>query len=550
MSDYWQMLRLDLHKLVNYFVEVRRTPKKLVSYFLFLAWLMLLLLPSLKNRSRMTFNLSPGALEMVLGVYVLFLSGVLFSVAFSSLKKLSYKFSMGDVNLLFPSPLEPNRILFWSLLKKIPLTFLQSVLPVLLLTPTLLNLGLRGTGIAYVYASIVLFALLISPLSFLIFLLSVRYRKVAFVRAVLAVSAAWLVGSWLWQAGQSPTIQGLLTGYLAPGFWNFPVIGWVLQLAHAAFWGAGSSTGVVLVWALVFLAGVNFLVYRLAKDYYEDVLDYAALVEDRRERKRKGTLNLEGLTKLQRHKKVVVKGYYVESKAFLFKEIVHYRRTGFNEYLGYATVLAVLAGLAVGAFALKTGMGVWPGFFMMNGIVVYLQLLRGAQGPLGAELSLPYFYTLPGTFLRKTLAVNLLPTLRFTLNVLLLNLSYALLVGLSHVSGPGGPPPGIQPWLTGVFFALVVASVYFEQGNTIVLGHVLLPSDLDRKIFYPLFIFVQILVVLIPAGLVGGVFWLVTRSTVLAVVGIIGANLGMGILLLFLSGRIFGYVEMREFGAD
>ena len=36
----------------------------------------------------------------------------------------------------------------------------------------------------------------------------------------------------------------------------------------------------------------------------------------------------------------------------------------------------------------------------------------------------------------------------------------------------------------------------------------------------------------------------------LAALGIIGANIGMGALLLFLSDRIFGYIEMREFGAE
>ncbi len=146
-------------------------------------------------------------------------------------------------------------------------------------------------------------------------------------------------------------------------------------------------------------AGMELKLWR----HYE-VLDYAVKMEDIREKKRSGTLNkLELASRLGfRKNKVVVRGNYPASWAFLFKQVVYYRRTGFNEFLGYLTPISVLVGIAAGIiFVNKNGMGILQGFLTINGVIVYLLLLRGIQSPVGSELSFPYIYTLPGTFSRK-----------------------------------------------------------------------------------------------------------------------------------------------------
>jgi hypothetical protein len=544
MSDYLIMLRFDILKLKNYFLEVRRTPKKLVSYVLFLGWLFLFIGPGLMNRANRSFNLTSQTIEGILGIYTLIIIVVICVSALSAQKKLFYKFSMGDVNLLFPSPLEPNRILFWSMLKKIPQTFFQCVLPVIILTPTLLNMGLTRTDFFYVYFSIVMFALSISPLSFLVFLLSVRYQKVILVRSLIIGAIIWLSGNWLWQVGKDFTPLSLLSGFLAPGVWHFPVIGWVVQLTYAAFFGANPATYIALGLLLLTIVIINLLVYRSASDYYEDVIDYAAKVENIREKKRSGSFNKFELVSPSRvtrvnKKKVVIRGNYPASRAFLFKQLVHYRRSSLNEYVGYLTPIAVIAGVAAGwVFANKTGMDILEGFLIINGVIVYLLMFRGIQSPVGLELSFPYIYTLPGTFLGKIAAINLLPTLRFAVNILLVNLSYAFMFG-----------GATAPW-TAVFISLIVVCIYIEQSNIMVLSYLLLPSSLDRKLFYPLAVFIQLLSVLIPSALGGGLLFLFSHSVLLAGLGIMLANIGVGVLFLVLSEKIVCHIEMREFSND
>jgi len=94
---------------------------------------------------------------------------------------------------------------------------------------------------------------------------------------------------------------------------------------------------------------------------------------------------------------------------------------------------------------------------------------------------------------------------------------------------------------------MIVITVYFALSNSVILGNVLLPSSLDRKIFYPLLLILQILVIVIPAGVIGGILYLIFRSELAFELGIIVANVGVAFLLLGFSGKLFSYLEMREF---
>ncbi|WP_425804111.1 putative ABC exporter domain-containing protein [Desulfitobacterium sp. Sab5] len=553
MHDYQVLLRYDLIKLKNYFVEIRHNPKKLVGYFLFLAWVILVMMPSILGRRGQKMNELPiNIQEYILGGYSLVIIVLLFLAFFSALNRLSYSFQMGDVNLLFPSPLEPNRILFWSLIKKIPGTLAKAILPLLFLTPTLFNIGLKTQGIILVYLSIVSAALIVTPLSFLVFLFSVRYGQRVWVSLMLFVSALWMAGSWLWVVRKHLFSLGVLLGYRAGGVSNFPILGWIIQLASAAFFGITFWTWLALCGIILTLFLVNIALFKLAEDYYEDVEGYTETMANIREAKRKGKVqglywgrtaeNSESKLRWRRfiRRNVIVQGNYPEGWAFLYKQMVKYSRTSITPYFGFVTFLSGLAGILYGLIALHKGTeSVFFLLYGMNGVIAYLMFFRTFAGPTSEELSLPYIYTLPGTFLKKGLAINILPTLRFILNILLLNLSYLLIVQRIYSSA--------SLWFGALFSLLLVTSFYFAQSNTLILGYVILPSSLERKLFYPLLIFSEVLLIGVPAFVIAGIVGLLTKNIWATGTAVIVSNIGVGFLILLLSDTIFSHLEMREY---
>jgi hypothetical protein len=552
MYDYAILLRYDALKLKNYILEIRRNPKKLVSYFLFFAWIALIMFPAIKNNGHRQFNVTAGTAQIILAVYALFTGFIMFSSFFSSLRKLSYSFQMGDVNLLFPSPLEPNRILLWSLIKKIPLDMLTTCFPALFLTPTMFRMGLNIEGVLLAYLSLLSLALFLNPVSFLIFLVSARYQKEYWVRGILLFSVVWLLFSWLKYTQWDIFSLNVLLGYQAPGILNFPLFGWILQLARAAFFGVApvAYTAFLLVALTAIVA--NLLVFTLARDYYEDVINLAERLETIRASKRDGKMqgffttilsnsDQPGLwTRFLKRKRVKVERRFPGSWAFMFNQVVKYRRTGINEYVGYLAPLSVITGFVTGFIALHNGQaGDYGLLYAQNGILAYLLFLRSFSGPLSEELALPYIYTLPGTFFQKVLAVNTLPTLRFGLNIFLLNLSFAMIV-YSQTKDAG-------VFIQAVLLSLLVTSLYLEQSNIIALAHVLLPSSIDRKFYYPLLLMLELLLIGIPALIAGGLAAWLTHSEWFAEIAVLAVNTAMGIVLLLFSGKIFSCLEMREF---
>jgi hypothetical protein len=553
MHDYVVLLRYDALKIKNYILEIRRNPKKLVSYFLFTAWIVLIIFPTVKHSGQREFTITSDTANIILAVYALFTGFIMFLTFFSSLRKLSYSFQMGDVNLLFTSPLEPNRILLWSLMKKIPLNMVTTCFPALFLTPTMFNMGFNTKGVLLVYLSLLSLGLLLTPVSFLIFLVSARYQKERWVRGILLFSVVWLLFSWLKHAQWDIFSLNVLLGYQAPGILNFPLFGWILQLAGAAFFGAGPVAYTAFSLAALTALAANLLVFTLARDYYEDVTEYAERMETIHAAKRSGKMqgifapiqsnNVKtGLwTRFLYRKPVRVERRFPGGWAFMFNQVVKYRRTGINEYVGYLAPLSVITGLVTGFIALHNGQAESHCLlYAQNGIIAYILLfMLSSSSPLSIELALPYIYTLPGTFFQKVLAVSSLPTLRFSLNVFLLNLSYAMIVHL-HTKDAG-------IFMQAVLLSLLTTSLYLEQSNIIALAHVLLPSSIDRKFFYPLILMVELLLIGIPALIAGGLAAWLTQSKWITEIAVFAVNTAMGIVLMLFSGKIFLCLEMREF---
>jgi len=116
--------------------------------------------------------------------------------------------------------------------------------------------------------------------------------------------------------------------------------------------------------------------------------------------------------------------------------------------------------------------------------------------------------------------------LRFALNILLLNLSYAFVLGIDAA-----------PWSTAVLISLIVVSIYIEQGNMVVLSYVFLPTSLERKLFYPLLLFIQLLLVLIPSAIVGGTIFLWSHNEVFVGLGILVRTSGLVACFCFYQKR-------------
>lgn len=279
---------------------------------------------------------------------------------------------------------------------------------------------------------------------------------------------------------------------------------------------------------LALLSIVIFFSYWLADDYYEDVL---GATEKRAQRKRqKQGLEKKQFTMFHRKGKVSVQKIGTGPWALLWRARVEYSRTDLHPYFSLLTVAALAVGLIVGYFISQSAEKAIP-VYVVNGVAAYIIFIFTASQSRFDQWSKPYIYLIPGSPLQKIIAVNMLDIIRMTINIFVLNA--AVFVWLKT-----------SPLIMAVMILFVI-SFYVLNLSASFIMRVIFPDAVDHKNLFPLFLMLQILLLLFP-GLIGGaVLAFVFRTPLAFFQGVVLTNLVTITILLVIGNKAFAYLEWR-----
>jgi hypothetical protein len=529
MNEFILLAKRDSWIIANHFLEIRHNPKRLGIYIFYFIWIGALVFNTvLRYRNPTGIQAQLGA--QIIGAGFVGLAAVffLYSLYRSTLESSTF-FTMGDVHLLFPTPVSPKKVLLYSMVKQSLSHFFLYSFFILALMPLILNVTkVNLQYIPYLYLGFVSLLLVIAPLNFLIFAVGSRYGlKRPLQQATLVLIAVFLLylAGFIIAAGD--LLQGLLQGLNAPWLSYLPVIGWGKVIFMTAVTGYSAWSIAALVLQFLFLAGCIILSYRTADDYYEDTLKATAQRALRRKQKA-GMKKKTGFSPSFSKKNLSVKKMGSGPWAFLWRSKVEYSRSDFHPYLGFWTFIFLLAGIAVGFFATKDAGGL-TAVYTTNGIVAYLIFIFSASNAAQHELAKPYIFLVPASNLLKIIGSNLADILRMGANILALNIPLGILLKV--------PLP--------IIIIMIMFSVSFHILNlgATFLIRIIFPHALDQKALYPLFLMLQILLLLLPGAVVGGTLAFVFQNPALVFAGIAVVNLIIIGILLLLSEKLFARLE-------
>ncbi len=529
MNEFKLLAKRDGWIVANHFLEIKQNPKRLGVYLLYLIWIgSLVFNVVLRYRNPVGIQAQLGSQIIGAGFVGLVAAFFLYSLYRSTLESSTF-FTMGDVHLLFPTPVSPKKVLLYSMVKQsLSHIFLYSFL-ILALMPLILNITqIDLQYLPFMYLGFVSLFLVIAPLNFLVFAVGSKYklrrRLQQGIFALIVIFILYLAGYII---ATGDLLQGLLQGLNAPWFDYLPVIGWSKVVFMTAVTGYSTSSIVGLVLQLLFLTCCIALSYYTADDYYEDTLK--ATAQRARRRKQKA-----GVEKTQRFsfpfskKSLTVKKTGCGPWAFFWRSKVEYSRSDFHPYLGFWTLIYLLAGIAVGVFAAKGAEGL-TAVYTTNGIIAYIIFIFSASNATQHELTKPYIFLIPGSNPLKIISSNLTDILRMGANILALNIPLGILLKVP-----------LQIIVIMIIFGM---SFYILNLNANFLIRIIFPSALDQRALFPLFLMLQILLLLLPGAIVGGILAFVFQNPALVFAGIAIANsIIIGVLLL-LSNRIFAGLE-------
>ena len=529
MNEFKLLLKRDVWIIANHFLEIRRNPKRLGVYLLYLVWLGALIFNVvLRHRNPVEIQAHLG--NQIVGAGFAGLAAIffLYSLYRGTLESSTF-FTMGDVHLLFPTPVSPKKILLYSMVKQsLTHIFLYSFL-ILALMPLILNITqIDMQYFSFMYLGFVSLFLVIAPLNFLVFAVGSKYGLhrllQQFILALAAIFVLYLAG---YVIAAKDLVQGLLWGLNAPWFSYLPVIGWSKVVFMTAVTGYSALSIIGLFLQLLFLAGCIALSYSTADDYYEDTLQATAQRALRRKQKA-GEAKTQRFSLSLGKKNLAVKKVGSGPWAFFWRSKVEYSRSDLHPYLGFWTLIFLLAGAAVGIFTAQGAEGL-TAVYTTNGIIAYIIFIFSASNAAQHELAKPYIFLVPGSNLLKIISSNLADILRMSANILALNIPLGILLQV--------------PLQIIVIMILFDLSFYTLNLSANFLIRTLFPHALDQKTLFPLFLMLQVLLLLLPGAIVGGILGFVFQSAALVFAGITLVNFIIIGVLLLLSNKIFARLE-------
>lgn len=518
------LIYLTLVKLKNQVKSIFKTPSKLI-YAIFLI-VMFALVAFSKNE---TAGAAPRSISELTAILAIFYTFMFIMVFVNGSASNTPMFTLSDVTLLFPSPLSPNKILFYGLFRQLGVSLLLGFF--LLFQYSWLNslYGISYGGLLLVIFGYALTLFLAQLCAMAVYTRTSgkenagrTVRLCAYGAAVLYVLAAvfacrepllaLLNGSQDYETALSAgasffsTLPGLL----------FPVSGWCAGMAGALFTGDYTLLILLLVLTLALTSVLILLIIKAKGNYYEDAIQSAETAQSAITAQKEGQLGEAVPKHVKVGKTGLGKGW--GSSAIYYKHKVENRRSGVFFLSNMSLLFAVIIiGFSVFMRAMDDGEGgMLIGVFAMG---AYMQLFSTALGRFNRELTKPYIYLIPEPPLKKLLYAIEESFLSDCLEAVVIFIPVGLILSASPLD------------IAFCILARISFALLFTAGNILVER---VFGTVSSKVLIFFFYFLVLMLMAVPGIAVG-----IALSFLTPLPGYVGAFLGMSLLNLLVSLLVF-----------
>ncbi|MCI9256625.1 putative ABC exporter domain-containing protein [Acutalibacter sp.] len=451
-------------------------------------------------------------------------------------------FTLSDVSVLFPSPLRPNKVLFYGLFRQLGLSFLLGFF--LLFQYNWLH-GLYGVEYSHLLLIVVGYGLCL----FLgqVCAMAVYTRTSGNDRArsiskfcVYGLTLAFVAGlllrclpkllSLAGAAEAALMTVGLEAGaeYLASVGVFFPVSGWAAGVIGGLFTQNYLMTGLCALLMLAALGLALGLVIKNKNNYYEDVLQTAEVAQSAITAKREGQ-PAEVMPKKVRVGKTGL-GRGEGASALFFKHMLENRRSGaflFSK-MSLIFMLVIVGCTILYSFIFSDEEDKTAAFVAVFTMSTYMQIFSESTGRFNWELTKPYIYLLPEPPLKKLLwgiGENLLAD---CCEAVAIFVPVSLILGL-------GPLETVLCMVARITFALL-----FISGNMLVER---IFGSVRSKGLMLFFYFVAMMLLAAPGIILGALMTTLLSGGTGMLLGMALANVPIAVLVMFLCRNLLQYSE-------
>lgn len=534
------LVYLTAVKLKNQIKDVFKKPAKLV-YVLFMAAMLGLVAFSGNMEDGDLLSGGYRPISDLAAILVLFYTLMFLMIFISGSASNTPMFTLSDVTLLFPSPLSPNKILFYGLCRQLGISLLLGFFLLFQYSWVHQLFGLSYGGLLLIvvgYAATLFLAQLCAMAVYTRTSGNERAQKLV-KRGAILLTVAYLLCGVLSCKEQLTAVffrgedYGAALSALAEFFSGlpgllFPVSGWAAGMVGGILQGKLTVVLPLLALTAVLVVVLVLLIVKNKSNYYEDVLQTAETAQSAVTAKKEGQLQ-EALPKHVKVGKIGLnKGW--GASAIYYKHKVENRRSGVFFLSNTSLIFVVI--VIVMSFVFR---------FMEDGSLVavftmatYMQLFSTALGRFNKELVKPYLYLIPEPPLKKMLYALKERLMTDTIEALLIFIPVGVILGLS--------PMEVICCIVGrLSFALL-----FTAGNVVVER---VFGTVSSKVLIFFFYFLVLLLMALPGLLLGGLLTAVLPALPMTLAMFLGMSVGnvlLSLLALFLCRNLLQYAELNN----
>ena len=428
-------------------------------------------------------------------------------------------FQMGDVNLLFASPMRPQSVLLFRLVFKMA-GFLAAGLYLLFQFPNwTMNAGLSLGACFSLFAVYVLMLITGQLLSVLVYTVTathVQLRK--FVRPVLiGVWAAAALGFVsYWKASGADPFTAAVAFFNSKVAVCIPIWGWIKGVADFALAGnALASAGMGLL-CIAMLLGLLWIIRSIPADFYEDAMaksEETAAAMARAKEKRSGVAVVRKKERGEGVRRNAGMGGSGGSAIFC-KNL--YNRFRFAKFYVFSGTMVTYLLAALATVLVLRWIGTDGGMYWVIAVLAVIAYFRALGSPMTTELSTSLFFTLPVGAHEKFFWTLLSGSAICLIDLLPAVAVSAVLIG----------PSAILPAALGL---LLILGMDFFSANAGAFADLSLPASVSQGVKT----MIQVLLVylgMIPAAIIF-IVGAVLGSVAPAIIAVAAAEIALGFVL-------------------
>lgn len=529
-NDLKALLFIGITGVKNHLLEILRNPLRAAGFICqILIYFGIILSPFLLNKR----NAGPIVDIRICKPYIGgFLFLLLTLITFQSLMKaaksyLPANFIKADENLVFPSPIKPRTMYFYSFLRSFGLDiFLLSIYTFLTVIISMANrLPILWKNAGYALAGLFLFMVFIQSIRFFIYSFNKRFHKEKAVQSIIYFCALLLLllllKTWL-NSGRN--LLSFVKAIDQNDFEWVPMIGWTKGLVSGLLTGSAWLTYYLLLNFLFALIGMSVSVV-LADNYYEDAGEFLNRMELVRSSASRGDYGMEyeaGKVRLSYHG--------TGAKAFLWKDLLIYIRKKEGKKFSILWNLLFLAAGSISAYFIRNEKTVSIILFIiLAGYIIALISMEISGIPY--EIKHVYFYTLPGNVKSKMFWIMIFPLTKLFMRILLFILPFLILKNISSLQ------------VLAAYIA--ICSFGAVKSCEKIIEQVLIP-DGSKNILVSYIIVIAQLLFHVPGFLLALLAYYFTKSISLTLIFFAPGEAISVFLIFMISERLFQKLELKE----